>query len=156
MHNYTTSMKFSTCSRFCGISNRMYQYRRWTWSQQPSAQWLAFFSSLALKPNSEVSTPVLMFLDHKKLDTRAGRTPLNEWSARRRGRYLHNTQRTQGSICDLSGIQSRDSSNRSYLRLAPWHLYWHKKHLSSIIQTVGLRTKFAFRLVGLRKDIMHS
>jgi hypothetical protein len=24
-----------------------------------------------------------------------GRTPLNEWSARRRGRYLHNTQQTQ-------------------------------------------------------------
>jgi hypothetical protein len=35
-----------------------------------------------------------MFLDHTHTHTH-GRTPLNEWSARRRGLYLHNTQQTQ-------------------------------------------------------------
>jgi len=43
---------------------------------------------------------VLRFLDHTQLHARtpthihtAGRNPLNKWSARRRGRYRHNTQR---------------------------------------------------------------
>jgi hypothetical protein len=34
--------------------------------------------------------PLLRFLNHKQLDTH-GRTPLDEWSARRRGLYLHRT-----------------------------------------------------------------
>jgi hypothetical protein len=35
-------------------------------------------------------------------------TPLDEWSARRRGRYLHKTQQTQGTnIHVLSGIRSQ-------------------------------------------------
>jgi hypothetical protein len=39
---------------------------------------------------------VFMFLDLTHLNTQTtGRTSLNEWSARRSGRYLHNTQQTQ-------------------------------------------------------------
>ena len=38
-----------------------------------------------------------------------GRTPLNEWSARRRGRYLHTTQQTQQkNMHAVSGSQTRD------------------------------------------------
>jgi hypothetical protein len=51
-----------------------------------------------------------------------GRIPLNEWSARRRGRYLHNKQQTQETnIPAPSGIRNRDPSNQvaSYLRLLP-------------------------------------
>jgi len=41
-----------------------------------------------------------------------GRTPLNEWSARRRGCYLYNPQPTQDTnFHALSGIQTRDPSN---------------------------------------------
>jgi len=50
------------------------------------------------------------------------RTPLNKCSTRHRGRYLHNTQKTQETnIHALSGIQTRDSSNQavSELRLTP-------------------------------------
>ena len=38
--------------------------------------------------------PFLMFLDHTQRLTTVGRTPLDEWSARRRGLYLttHNRQ----------------------------------------------------------------
>jgi len=37
---------------------------------------------------------------HTFRHTRApGRTPLNEWPARGRGRYLHNTQQTQDRQC---------------------------------------------------------
>jgi hypothetical protein len=52
-----------------------------------------------------------------------GRTPLNEGSAHRRGRYLHNTQQTQGTyIHALSGIQTRDRSNQA---AADLHLRQH-------------------------------
>jgi hypothetical protein len=51
-----------------------------------------------------------MFLDHTHFGTHAhGRTPLNEWSARRRGCYLHNTQQTQQTnIHAPSGIRTCD------------------------------------------------
>jgi len=42
------------------------------------------------------------------------RTPLNEWSARRRGRYLHNTQQTwETNIHASSGTRTRDPSNKA-------------------------------------------
>ena len=42
-----------------------------------------------------------------------GRTPLNEWSALRRGRYMHNTQQTQQrNIYSLAGIRSYDPGNQ--------------------------------------------
>jgi len=45
---------------------------------------------------------------------RGSRTPLNEWSARRRGRYLHNTHNSQETnIHFLSGIRTRDPSSKA-------------------------------------------
>jgi hypothetical protein len=52
----------------------------------------------------------------------AGRTPLNQWSARRRGHYIHNTQQTQQMyIRALSWIRTYDPSNQA----AADHRYWH-------------------------------
>ena len=48
------------------------------------------------------------------------RAPLNEWSARRTGRYLHNTEPTQDTNIHVPcGIRTRSPSNRGaiYLRL---------------------------------------
>jgi hypothetical protein len=60
--------------------------------------------------------PLLGFPNHKQIH---GRTPLGEWSARRRGLYLHRTQET--NIHALSGIRTRDPSNKvaAELRLRP-------------------------------------
>jgi hypothetical protein len=44
-----------------------------------------------------------------------GRTPLDEWSARCRDRYLHNTQ--QMNLYALNGIQICDSSNQAAANL---------------------------------------
>ena len=47
---------------------------------------------------------------------------MSKWSARCRGRYLHNTQQIQGTnIHALSGIRTRDISNQAAadLRLRP-------------------------------------
>jgi hypothetical protein len=43
-----------------------------------------------------------------------GRTPLNQWSACRRGRYPHNTQQTQETnIHALGRIRIRDPTNQA-------------------------------------------
>jgi len=57
----------------------------------------------------------LRFLGHEQIDTPTdGMIPLNEWSARRRGRYLHCIQRTQETnIYARGGIRTRDPSYRT-------------------------------------------
>jgi hypothetical protein len=60
-----------------------------------------------------------MSLDLTQLDTHththtAGRTPLDQWSVRRTGRYLHNTQQTkQSNIQALRGIWTLDPAQSS-------------------------------------------
>jgi len=85
---------------------------------------------VALQSNSDVGR---FLVDRTQLDTNThthkhththtpGRTPLNEWSARRRGRHIHNTQQIQETdIRVLSGIRTFESSNQvsSNLRLRP-------------------------------------
>jgi len=53
-----------------------------------------------------------MFLDNKHTHTHThGRTLLNEWSAGRRGRYIHNTQEKQEmNILALCDIRTRNPS----------------------------------------------
>jgi hypothetical protein len=49
-----------------------------------------------------------------------GRTPLNEWSAGRRGRYLHNTQHSQQTDVHVpGGIRTRNPSNQAAANLRP-------------------------------------
>jgi len=61
---------------------------------RPRGHWLLFVSgATAPRPSSSF----LMFLDHTQRRTTVGRTPLDEWSARRRDLYLttHNTHNRQ-------------------------------------------------------------
>jgi len=52
-----------------------------------------------------------------------GRTPLNEWSARRRGCYLHHTHYTQQTnIQALNGVQTRRPSNQEAAGLLLDHM----------------------------------
>jgi hypothetical protein len=59
-----------------------------------------------------LSSSVLRFLNHTQTH---GRTPLHEWSAHRRGLYLHRTTQNINTrdIHALSGIRTRDSSNQA-------------------------------------------
>jgi hypothetical protein len=61
---------------------------------KPIVYWQMFSFSAALQPISGLGRLILWFLDHTQTHTRP-KTPLNEWSARRRGRYLRNKQQTQ-------------------------------------------------------------
>jgi len=59
------------------------------------------------------------------------RTPLTEWLARRRGRYLHNTQQTQQmNIHALSGIGTHDPKNHTAADLPlSRHGHWDRQKL---------------------------
>jgi hypothetical protein len=61
-------------------------------------------------PRFEVFTSHNIRHRHRHTHTH-GRSPLNQWSARRRGSYLHNTQQMQETnIHAISGIWTRDTS----------------------------------------------
>jgi len=51
-------------------------------------------------PTRSMASTLMRFLDHTQRRTRVGRTPLDEWSARRRDLYLttHNTHNRQTSM----------------------------------------------------------
>ena len=73
-----------------------------------------FFNS----PNRAWAAWLLSILDHIQLDRHTRQNSLNEWSARRRGRYLHVKQLTQETnIHALRNIRASDPSNHALLEL---------------------------------------
>ena len=94
----------------------LYRMQKIWWLNKPF-----FFFSVVQKPNSGLgrlivedsrSHTIRQTHTHTHTHTHtSGRTPLNEWSAHRRGGYLHNTQQTQQTnIHALSAIRTRDTS----------------------------------------------
>ena len=81
-------------------------------------------------PTRVMASSFLRFLDHIQRRTTVGRTPLDEWSARRREFYLttHNTHNRQTSM-PPGGIRTHDLSRRAAadLRLRP-RGYWDRLH----------------------------
>ena len=73
-------------------------------------------------PTRLMASSFLRFLDHTQRRTTVGRTPLDEWSARRRDLYLttHNTHNRQTSM-PPGGIRTHDLIRRAPadLRLRP-------------------------------------
>ena len=67
--------------------------------RQPT-HYVSHFFSVALRPTRVMASSFLRFLDHTQRRTTVGRTPLDEWSARRRDLYLtaHNTHNRQTSM----------------------------------------------------------
>jgi hypothetical protein len=79
--------------------------------------------SVALQPKSGLGRLIVeASRSHKTRHTTSGRTSLNEWSARLRGCFLHNTQETQQTnIHALSRSLTRDPSKQAAadVRLRP-------------------------------------
>jgi len=70
--------------------------------------WLIYFF-MAQQPQSGLGRLVFeVFRSHT-----VGRNPLNEWSARRRGRYLHDKQKQKTNIHAVSGIRTRNPNSRA-------------------------------------------
>jgi hypothetical protein len=76
---------------------------------------------------------ITRFLDHTQRSATVGRTPLDEWSARRRDHYLttHNTHTT--NIHASGGLRTHDRSRRAavHLRLRP-RGHWDRLYVYSI------------------------
>ena len=69
-----------------------------------------------LQPLRVWAASVWRFWDHTPGHTTVGRTPLDEWSARRSDLYLTNTQHSQRTTIHApGGIRTRNSSRRSAL-----------------------------------------
>ena len=71
-------------------------------------------------PSLAMASSFMRFLDHTKRRITVGRTPLDEWSARRRDLYL-TTLITERHPCPPGGIRTHDLSRRvaADLRLRP-------------------------------------
>ena len=85
---------------------------------------MVFFSPCgAAAQRKAMASTFLRFLDRTQRRITVGRTPLDEWSARRRDLYLttHTTHNRQTDIHAHSGIRSHDRSRRTAadLRLRP-------------------------------------
>jgi hypothetical protein len=70
------------------------------------------------------------FLDHTQRRTTVGRTPLDEWSARRRDFYLTTQHTQQTNIHTPGGIRTHDRSRRSAveLRFRP-RGHWDRRYI---------------------------
>jgi hypothetical protein len=78
---------------------------------------LSYFISFC-DPPAQTPAQVALLLTSIEHTHTHGRTPLYEWSARRRYRHLHNTQQTQRTnMRTLNGIWIRDSSRRAATNL---------------------------------------
>lgn len=112
-------------------------------------RWVNFFFFVAQQPQSVLGRLLVEVLEHTRLDT-PGRSLMNKWSTRRRGRSLLNTQQTQETyIYGLSRFRTGDHSNRpaADLRFKP-HGHRYRPGcldiLSNVTTVVFLRVLFQF------------
>ena len=75
--------------------------------------YLLYYFLWRCSPTRAMASSFLRFLDHTQRRTTVGRTPLDEWSARRRDLYLttHNTHNRQTSM-PQAGFEHRRSQQR--------------------------------------------
>ena len=86
---------------------------------------------------------LLMFLDHTQLRSTIGRTPLDEWSARRRDLYLttHDTHNRQISI-GVGHCIPFTMYNHCMISLSTFQLHRHHYSLSKSIEFVNFINEF--------------
>ena len=79
----------------------------------------SFFFLRRSGPTRALASSFTRFLDHTKRRTTLGRTPLDEWSARRRDLYqtTHNTHNRHPSIHAPGGIRTYNLSRRATVDL---------------------------------------
>jgi hypothetical protein len=126
-----------------------------------STTWPVFgsFFFVAPQPKSGLVRHVLRSVEDIRLDTRTNThtldsTSLKERSARRRGRYLHNTKRTQEKkIHALSEIRTHDPRNQadSDLSLRPHGTVW-----SLLTQIMSGLCIFQFLIACYVLCLLHS
>jgi hypothetical protein len=112
---------------------------------------ITFHFLLARQPPEVMASSFTKCLDHTQRRTTVGRTPLDEWSARRRDLYLitHNTKKQTSTSLRNSNPQSQQASARratpcTARPLGPEHNYWTKGYWESWLLPSRHKTKQAF------------
>ena len=84
--------------RVTPVTTSLFEDRTWTINN--NLYNYCFLSLWRCGPTRAMASSILRFLDHTQRRTTVGRTPLDEWSARRRDLYLttHNTHNRQTSM----------------------------------------------------------
>jgi hypothetical protein len=106
-------------------------------------------------PTRFMASSFLRFLYHTQRRTTVGRTPQDEWSARRRDPYLttHNIHNRQTDFHTPGGIRTHDLSRRA---AADLHLrprgYWDRRHPNNTVRNSKCIHIFCFQCV-LYRDI---
>ena len=104
-----------------------------------------------------MASSFIRFLDHKKRRTTVGRTPLDEWSARRRDLYLktHNTHKRQTSMAP-AGFEPIISKGTKP-RLRP-RAHWDRLHQFiwrlKIVQFCG-SVVFIIRIIKIESTALY-
>jgi len=82
----------------------------------------------------------LKFLDHSQRRTTVGRTPLDEWSARRRDLYLttHNTHNRQTSMPPLGFEPTISAGERPQTYALDRGVYWDRHSSYHIVLKYGI------------------
>jgi hypothetical protein len=125
------------CAEQCGL-NRLHSY-------------VVFFCGAATQRGSWPPHS-WGFLDHTQRRTTVDRTPLDEWSARRRDLYLDNTQHS--NIHAPGGIQTHDLSRQTAadVRLRP-RGYWDRPYVvfkHKMAPATGFENEIQTKSFGLR------
>jgi len=129
--------------------------------------YLFIFCCGAATQRGVMASSFLMFLDHTQRRTTVGRTPLDEWSARRSDLYLttHNTHNRQTSMPPV-GFEPKISAferpqthftDRAATGTGRHILYLHKiRNLVSYLQTYVIRGKTAVSIYTVTSCIMED
>ena len=103
-YNYTINQNSGTSKNFQSfvlnyVKTKQFRVKKTNDINSEIISKLFFFLWLC-GPTRAMASSFLRFLDHTQRRTTAGRTPLDEWSARRRDLYLitHNTHNRQTSM----------------------------------------------------------
>ena len=112
-----------------------------------------FFFLWRFGPTRAMTSPFLRFLDHTQRRITVGRTPLDEWSARRRDLYLttHNTHNRQTSMLPV-GFEPTISAGEQPQTYAKFtytfqYLYWftiYLIHVSALTLPSSGKTLFVY------------
>jgi hypothetical protein len=99
---------------------RLYEYLRTVVRNLFLFNIMSYYFLWLCSPARAMTSSFTKFLDHTQRRTTDGRTPLDEWSARRRDIYL-TTHTKQTNIHALCGIRTHDRSRRVAvdIRLGP-------------------------------------
>jgi len=92
-------------------------------------------------PTRVMASSFLMFLDHIQRRTTVGRTPLDEWSARRRGLYLttYNTHNRQTSLPPMRFEPTISAGERPQIYCLRPRGHWDRRYMIYLLTAIGLR-----------------